>query len=128
MKATVCKILDFPAAHRNTRHDGHCNRIHGHTWTVEIYVKGTVIEDPESPHYGMVIDFKEIKRVYEEAIEPFVEHQYLNETLSILEEFTTEYIAGWIYKQLKAQIQGVCKVRLWEGKSSFVEIVNGDLL
>lgn len=128
MKAKVCKILDFPAAHHNTRYDGHCNRVHGHTWTIEIHAKGEINEDINSPHYGMVIDFAELKKIYQEIIEPSVEHQDLNSTLGdVLEEFTTEIIAGWILDELHTEMDAIYMVRLWEGKSSYAEVTVQDL-
>lgn len=128
MKATVCKILDFPASHANLHHDGHCQRVHGHTWTLEIYCYGRVVEDVERPDYGMVVDFHKVKEAYEELVEPFVEHQHLNNTLDgILQEFTTELIAGWILRELSKGISSVFRVRLWEGKSSFVEVNRHDV-
>lgn len=74
----------------------------------------------------MVVDFAFIKKVYKEFVEPYVEHQNLNETLD-LPEYTTEYIAAWIFQQLDKHLP-LHKVRLWEGKSSFAEISNGDRL
>lgn len=77
----------------------------------------------------MVIDFSKIKTIYKEIIDPYVEHQHLNDSLKgILSEFTTELIAGWILTQFKKYEPRVFKVRLWEGKTSFVEITEGDLL
>lgn len=122
--ATVCKILDFPAAHSNIHHDGHCSRVHGHTWTLELYCRGELIKDPKSPAFGMVCDFAEIKRVYQAYVEPKVEHQNLNDTLD-LPEYTTELIAGWIFTTMQAHLPSLYKVRLWEGKSSSAEVVNG---
>lgn len=134
MKATVCKILDFPASHANLHHDGHCRRIHGHTWTLEIYCYGRIVEDVERPDYGMVVDFHKVKEMYAELVEPFVEHEHLNDSLAgILDEFTTELVAGWILKQLAGGpggiggISSISKVRLWEGKSSFVEVTRHDV-
>lgn len=128
MKATVCKILDFPASHANLHHDGHCKRIHGHTWTLEIYCYGRVVEDVERPDYGMVVDFHKVKEVYERLIEPFVEHEHLNHSLAgILDEFTTELVAGWILKELSKGISSVVSVKLWEGKSSFVVVGRHDV-
>ena len=130
MKATVVKMFDFPAAHQNTRHHGHCNNIHGHTWTLEVHVHGVVrqkVEDQDRSDYGMVIDFGEIKKVYRETVEPFLEHQFLNDTISVLEEYTTELIAGWIYQQMKPAMPNLYKIRLWEGKTSYAEVKNGDL-
>jgi|tagenome__1003787_1003787.scaffolds.fasta_scaffold20982363_6 6-pyruvoyltetrahydropterin/6-carboxytetrahydropterin synthase len=129
MQATVCKVLDFPAAHQNTRHVGHCSNVHGHTWTLEIHCHGAVdLKNDEAPNYGMVIDFGDIKDVYREHVEPFVEHRFLNDTLTVLEEFTTELIAGWIYNQMKPHLPTLYKIRLWEGKTSYAEVKNGDMM
>lgn len=127
MFAAVTKIIDFPAAHSNAHHDGHCSNVHGHTWTLEITCRGRVIEDESNPAFGMVVDFGDIKAAYRDLVEPFVEHQNLNETLD-LPEYTTEYIAAWIWKQLHTWLPTLHRVRLWEGKSSYVDFENGDQL
>lgn len=124
MQATICKILDFPAAHHNTHHDGPCKRNHGHTWTLEIYCHGRVISDDARADFGMVCDFGKIKEAYKKYVEPQVEHEDLNSTLD-LPEYTTEYIAMWIYDQLAPHLP-LHKIRLWEGKTSFAEVNNGD--
>lgn len=72
----------------------------------------------------MVCDFGTVKEAYRKHVEPYVEHQDLNDTLT-LPEYTTEHIAAWIYDQLRAHIP-LYKIRLWEGKTSFAEITNGD--
>lgn len=126
MQASVTKIIDFPAAHHNTHHDGHCKRNHGHTWTLEITCRGKLVMDESRPDFGMVCDFAAVKAAYQAYVEPFVEHEDLNETLD-LPEYTTEYIAQWIFDQLKGHIP-LHKVKLWEGKTSYAEITNGDRL
>jgi 6-pyruvoyl-tetrahydropterin synthase len=60
-------------------------------------------------------------------VEPYVEHQDLNETID-LPEYTTEHIAAWIYQELKRGLPTLHKIKLWEGKTSFAEITNGDQL
>lgn len=60
-------------------------------------------------------------------VEPYVEHEDLNRTLPDLPEHTTEYIASWIYEQLRHRIP-LLKIRLWEGKTSFAEVTNGDTM
>jgi 6-pyruvoyltetrahydropterin/6-carboxytetrahydropterin synthase len=118
----VCKVFDFPAAHSNGHHDGHCARKHGHTWTLEVYARGRVNSDDSRSDYGMVVDFASLKDAYRAVVEPFVEHQDLDETLVHLPERTTEMIARWALDQLHALVPQVHKVRLWEGKTSFVEV------
>lgn len=125
MQASVCKIIDFPAAHSNAHHPGHCKNIHGHTWTLEVHCKGDVVNDPTRPDFGMVVDFSDIKTAYKEHVEPYVEHQMLNETID-LPEYTTELLASWIFAQLRPHLPALRKVRLWEGKTSYAEFTNGD--
>lgn len=125
--ALVCKGFDFPAAHKNNSDDGHCSNIHGHTWYLEVFAWGDIVTDKSSPEYGMVMSFTRIKQIYKEKIEPFVEHQYLNQTLPILEEFTTEIIGGWILSEMRRVDTRIKYVRLWEGKSSFAEVHYNDL-
>jgi 6-pyruvoyltetrahydropterin/6-carboxytetrahydropterin synthase len=125
MRCTVGKQFDFPAAHRNLSHEGHCNRLHGHTWTLEVIVRGLVQAD--GPSKGMVVDFGDIKEAYRKVIEPYVEHQNLNETLD-LPEYTTEYIAHWIFTQLRRELPDLHAVKLWEGNTSYATVENGDTL
>lgn len=130
MIATVCKILDFPASHANDHHHGHCSRLHGHTWTLEIHCRGVLDTDPKSSSFGMVVDFADIKRVYEQHVEVKLEHQHLNDTLD-LPEYTSEYVAAWIFQTMKPHLPSLVKIRLWEGKTSYAEVdsrsLNGTL-
>ena len=43
----------FEAAHRLVDYPGKCNRLHGHSWTVEMSVSGDKLDN-----IGMVADFK----------------------------------------------------------------------
>jgi 6-pyruvoyl tetrahydropterin synthase/QueD family protein len=124
LTATVCKVFDFPAAHTNGHVDGDdpCKRKHGHTWTLEVYAHGRVKADDARSDFGMVVNFASLKDVFHATVEPFVEHQDLDETLAHLPERTTELIAHWILEQLHSAQPEVFKVRLWEGKTSFAEV------
>lgn len=46
----------FEAAHRLVDYPGKCNRLHGHSWTVEMSVSGDKLDN-----IGMVADFKVLK-------------------------------------------------------------------
>jgi 6-pyruvoyltetrahydropterin/6-carboxytetrahydropterin synthase len=122
MRYTVCKSFDFPAAHSNGHHDGHCRHKHGHTWTLEVYAEGPLVGDTDRSDYGMVVEFNELKQAYREAVEPMVEHQDLDSTLAFLPERTTEMIATWALESMHARCPQVRRVRLWEGKSSYAEV------
>ncbi len=59
--STVCKTVDFPAAHRNLHHVGRCQNLHGHTWQLDIIVRGRLTTDESREDYAMVVDFGDIK-------------------------------------------------------------------
>jgi 6-pyruvoyltetrahydropterin/6-carboxytetrahydropterin synthase len=69
MEITVTKQFTFDAAHRLSDYSGKCYQLHGHTYKLELTVSGKVKEN------GMVIDFKDIKEIYKNVIEPKFDHQ-----------------------------------------------------
>lgn len=122
MSFVVSKTFDFPASHQ-VDHDksGPCARLHGHTWVLTVFMTGRVVSDWMREDYGMVANFNDLKKLYREEIEPLTDHQHLNNTIPV-SEHTTELIAAWILKTLRAKDERVFKVRLGEGLTSFVEV------
>ena len=105
----IFKEFTFEAAHRLPHlPEGHkCRRLHGHSFRVQLHVRGPVIQ-PE----GWIIDFARIKR----AFQPFYEqldHHYLNEVQG-LENPTSENIARWIWQRVKPVLAGLSKVIVCE--------------
>lgn len=81
-QATVGKQFTFHASHKLPNHQGQCKRLHGHSYVLEVLVTGPVKQAGRTESdEGMVVDFEVIKSIYKSWIEPFVEHQYLNERL-----------------------------------------------
>jgi len=64
---------EFSAAHNLRAYRGKCERLHGHTWRVDLYLTGTDLGAE-----GMVLDFAEAKRILE-AVLADLDHAYLNE-------------------------------------------------
>jgi 6-pyruvoyltetrahydropterin/6-carboxytetrahydropterin synthase len=130
MKCEITKRFDFHAAHQIPNHKGQCSRLHGHTYFLEVTVRGEVklktVHSTESD-YGMVLDFDVLKKIYKERIEPKVEHQYLNETLG-LPVTTAECIAAWCWDEYRAGGITPHRIRLYETPTSFAEVKAGDLL
>ena len=82
----------FEAAHRLVDYPGKCNRLHGHSWTVEMSVIGNKLDK-----IGMVADFKTLKAMLMEVLDA-MDQQYLNE-LEAFKEInpTAENLAQNIY-------------------------------
>jgi 6-pyruvoyl tetrahydropterin synthase/QueD family protein len=95
----LTKDFRFEAAH-SLPHvpKGHkCARLHGHSFRVEVTVKG-----PVDPHTGWVVDFAEIKAAFE-PLEDLLDHRFLNE-IPGLENSTSENIARWLWLRLKTRL------------------------
>ena len=50
-------------AHALWNYDGACKNIHGHSYKLFVTVIGEPDPDEESPKYGMVIDFTDLKEI-----------------------------------------------------------------
>jgi 6-pyruvoyltetrahydropterin/6-carboxytetrahydropterin synthase len=109
----------FDAAHKVVDSYGKCENLHGHTWTVELFVLG---ENTEAN--GMVIDFAVLKTALQKVTEK-LDHTYLNENVD-LGNPTTENIAKYYFNQLKKILPDqpkLEKVRVWESPKSWCEYV-----
>src|SRR5205814_10325639 len=86
----VFKEFTFEAAHRlpNVAPDHKCARLHGHSFRVELHVRG-----PIDSAMGWVVDFADIKRAFK-PIEDQLDHRYLNEVEG-LDNPTSENLAKW---------------------------------
>ena len=118
MHTTITKILLFDAAHRLPDHEGACRRLHGHTYTVEVTVEGSLQQD--GPASGMVMDFSDLGSTVQRLVIQPLDHTYLNDVLDFVP--TAEAIAGWMFRTLAEAGVSVVKVRLWETPSSFAEV------
>ena len=72
----LTKEFTFEAAHMLEGYDGLCREIHGHSYRLFVTVKGEPITDPESPKYGMVMDFGILKRIVNEQIVDRLDHSF----------------------------------------------------
>jgi 6-pyruvoyltetrahydropterin/6-carboxytetrahydropterin synthase len=91
----IFKIFTLEAAHRLPRvPPGHkCARLHGHSFRIEIHVRGEPADDS-----GWVMDFSDIKSAFAPLYEQ-LDHHYLNE-VDGLENPTSEQLAIWIWHRL----------------------------
>src|SRR5690242_4438259 len=101
----ISKEFTFEAAHRlpNVPPGHKCARLHGHSFHVELHVRG-----PVNSHTGWVMDFGNIKQ----AFQPFydqLDHNYLNE-IEGLSNPTSEQLARWIWQRLRPTLPELCRI------------------
>ena len=108
---------DFSAAHRLVGYNGLCSALHGHNWTVQVFIRAKALAG-----IGIAADFTVIKRELTAILADY-DHKYLNE----LPEFqginpTSENIARILFERLDAavKIPGVSldRVRVCESPTS----------
>ena len=115
-KVRLVREFGFEAAHRLPRApEGHkCTRLHGHSFRVQLVCEGEI--DPDT---GWLVDFGEIKRVFEPLLQR-LDHHYLNE-IEGLENPTAENIARWIWERIKPELPVLTQVNLAETCSARCE-------
>ncbi len=67
-KIRITKIFTFEMAHALWNYDGPCRNIHGHSYRLEVTVRGEPLEDDKDVKNGMVMDFGDLKRIVKEKI------------------------------------------------------------
>lgn len=95
------------AAHFLEDYDGDCARLHGHTFTVEVWCRG-----PIKPN-GIVIDFRKVK-----IIIGAYDHGCLNLTMPKGWPATAEALAVLLLQRIPLCV----RVRVWESSDCHVEV------
>jgi 6-pyruvoyltetrahydropterin/6-carboxytetrahydropterin synthase len=95
----IFREFTFEAAHRLPRvpADHKCARLHGHSYRVEVHVRG-----PVDPVAGWVLDFADIKAAFA-PLHDQLDHRYLNE-VDGLDNPTSENLARWIWDRLASDL------------------------
>ncbi|HLB59532.1 MAG TPA: 6-carboxytetrahydropterin synthase [Bdellovibrionota bacterium] len=128
----VTKKITFAASHRlhnpklsdaeNREIFDVCNNPngHGHTYTLEVTVKGEV-----NPETGMVINVRELKRIMVREIFDHVDHKNLNVDVSWLEGVipTTENLCVAFWERLRGNLKyaDLHSIKLSESPNSLFE-------
>ena len=130
MQTQISKTFYFDMAHRLTFHDGACRNIHGHSYSLEIFLQGPVDSD------GMIMDYSDLKKLVGEKI-----LQRLDHSLAVFEqdpllmgrfdpslkqivfpfETTAENLVHWILTELRKTDKRVVKAVLWETRNNKAE-------
>jgi len=121
--ATITKIFRFESAHHLPGHHGKCARPHGHSYRLEVTIRGPIKEAPGESDNGMVMDFGDLSQIVQNSVIERLDHQDLN---AVTELYTTaENLAHWMWDELIASGLSealLYRIRLWETDSCFAEI------
>lgn len=101
----IWKEFSLESAHRlpNVPADHKCARLHGHSFKVEVHVRGDL-----HPKLGWVVDFADIGVAWR-PLHDALDHRCLNDVPG-LENPTSELLAKWIWARLKPTLPGLAKV------------------
>lgn len=117
----ITKQFKFDSAHNLINYKGKCENIHGHTYFLDVTLKGEKQSD------GMVLDFTLIKKAVYEKILNLIDHSYINDIIDIS---TAENIIEWIWAKLKTvdfpNNINLYELKLWEGPHSYVTYRGGE--
>jgi 6-pyruvoyl tetrahydropterin synthase/QueD family protein len=139
---TVTRQFELSYAHHLPDYYGKCKEQHGHNALVEVTIAGALAEAGEADirrtreggTVGMLMDFADLKRIFDEEVMRYIDHRDVNETLGRgyywngvelaarwigvdgeevpgLEEVvgcvetTAEVIASWIYARLQRRMR-----------------------
>jgi 6-pyruvoyltetrahydropterin/6-carboxytetrahydropterin synthase len=126
----VTRRFSFSAAHRygrpewteaeNRAHYGGLATIHGHTYVLEVTLRGAI-----DPLTGMAADLGEIKRLVGELVLARFDHAYLNDDPAFRHGAvpTTENLLRVLWDLLADQLgrERLDRLRLWEDPTLSVE-------
>ncbi|GEP98740.1 6-pyruvoyl trahydropterin synthase family protein [Chitinophaga cymbidii] len=137
----VTKIFRFEMAHALQGHAGACRHVHGHSYQLHVTVRQEREQEGYLPGAGMLIDFKELKKLVKEAVIRRLDHQLLlsgdylaanpgilrQENLLVLEaepsaENLLLFVRNAIREKLPAGI-ALAKLKLYETADSYAEWV-----
>ena len=109
MLVELCRKYHFAAAHYlPMAPEGHkCRRLHGHSYEIEVAVRGEV--DPER---GWLTDYGDIDKQVRPVVAE-LDHRTLNE-IAGLENPTSEVLCGWLWERLQDGLPGLFRVSLAE--------------
>lgn len=125
--ALITKIFRFEAAHSLPGHHGKCARLHGHSYKLEVTLRGPLKDAPGESDHGMVMDFSEVGALVNHTVIERLDHQDLNAITGL--HTTAENLIHWIWGELVAhglREDLLYRVRLWETENSFAEITQAE--
>jgi 6-pyruvoyltetrahydropterin/6-carboxytetrahydropterin synthase len=105
----LVKEYRFEAAHRlpNVPEGHKCQRLHGHSFKIELSINGPVDEKT-----GWFIDFGELDGIWQPLYDT-LDHHYLND-IPGLENPTSEVLARWLWDRITPTLPQLSRVTVFE--------------
>lgn len=137
----VTKEVEFETAHLLPGYNGGCVNLHGHSYKIQVTVEGPQRDD----YFGMVMDFKDLKKAINEIVP---DHRFVygegdqisEEIVAVLDKYELKYVKypflttaenmvsyyaelidSYIKNELGYNDINVVYVKLWETSTSFAE-------
>lgn len=115
----------FSAAHALRGYQGKCENLHGHNYRVQLTIAGTELDE-----IGLLVDFKEIKRILQTSITA-LDHTYLNDLDTFCERnASAENIAHYLYHSIAPKLADasaarakLLRVKVWENDCTAASFV-----
>ena len=141
----ITKIFHFELAHALNGYNGPCKNIHGHSYELHVTVRDANNNEDYIEAPGFIIDFKELKKIVQEAVIDKFDHKLVlskafivhnpttrnNENLvEFDEEPSAENLLIYISKTLRNSLPRTVKLinlKLFETKDSYAEWAAGSL-
>jgi 6-pyruvoyltetrahydropterin/6-carboxytetrahydropterin synthase len=123
----ITKTFRFEAAHHLPAHQGKCANVHGHSYRLEISLRGPIKDRPGQSDLGMVMDFADLSQIVRSSVLECLDHQDLNVVTGLYT--TAENLTHWIWERLVAaglEEAFLYRIRLWETESNCVEITEAE--
>jgi 6-pyruvoyltetrahydropterin/6-carboxytetrahydropterin synthase len=109
----IRKHFRFEAAHVLPYHLGKCARPHGHSYRLEVAIRGPL--QSGGPAKGMIEDFDTVRAVVHREILEALDHTSLN-----------DLILAWIWEKLLPELPGLDELVLWETATSCAVLRKSD--
>jgi 6-pyruvoyltetrahydropterin/6-carboxytetrahydropterin synthase len=109
---------NFSSAHQLRGYKGKCENLHGHNYKIEIYARGS-----ELNNIGLLVDFVELKEAADKVVR-YLDHRNINELPPFDQELnpSAENLARYILERIASSISDdrvqIYKVRCFETPTS----------
>lgn len=105
----------------NDKYFGKCQNIHGHNYSLEVTVRGTIDKTK-----GYFVNINDLSNKIKLNIIDILDHKHLNDILPGCKNkpVTMEVISLWIWKTLNNKMPqfNFFKIKLWENEDNSAEI------